>query len=379
MIDKKLLLDFSKKYSLFNFSGENYYFKNKKKFYFKKKNCEICKSAKNNFIFQRVGKINFNKDFYGYLPISICLRCGLKFLSPRPNNSFYRSFFKLDYGKTFHGNKKKFNKKKLQSQYARGKNFFKFFNKLIKSRNKKMLDHGCATGVTSLVWKKNGWDVSGIDPHLPSIEYGKKEYGLDLKCCYGEKIDFKSNSFGIVISLGSLEHCYDVTKNLKEIHRVLVDSGCIIIRFRKEKITGSPIEYFNSVTLRYFKKKNLTFLLKKNGFKNIRFIDKPVEGYETFSYVVAKKKKFRTKNIKIPNEKNNILLNDLKRIFLAYYLRCLEIKKRKLDIKNVNLKKKLSFINKNKIALMNIGKKKSIERYFDETKKFLLFLRRNID
>ena len=374
MIDKKLLLNFLKKYPLSSFDGEKYFSLNKKKFYFNKIKCEVCNTSKYNIVFQNCGKINFDKEYYGYLPITICLKCGFKFLSPRQDDSFYKTFFHLDYGKTFHGHKNKFDKKKLQLQRKRGEDVFKFFNKILKSSNKKLLDHGCSTGITSLLWKKNGWEVSGIDPHRPSVEYGKKNFNLDLKCCYGESLDFKDNSFSLVISLGSLEHCYNLTKNLKEIRRVLIDNGNLLMRFRKEKITGSPLEFFNSITLRFFMKKNLIYLLNKNGFKNIKFIDKPIEGYETFSYLVAKKKNSISKNIKSPNEKSHILLKVLKNTFSAYCLRCLEVKKLKLDLKSAKFQKKILYIKKNKIALMNLGKKQSIQRFFDETKKFLIFL-----
>jgi len=89
---------------------------------------------------------------------------------------------------------------------------------------------------------------------------------------------------------------------------------------------------------------------------------------------VAKKKNSISMNIKSPNEKSHNLLKVLKNTFSAYYLRCLEVKKLKLNLKSTKFQKKILYIKKNKIALMNIGKKQSIKRFFNETKKFLIFL-----
>ena len=79
-----------------------------------------------------------------------------------------------------------------------------------------MLDHGCASGSTMIPWLKKGWDAHGIDPHKPSVNLGKKN-NLKIQLASGEKLPFNKHSFDVVLSLGSLEHSYDIRATLKEI------------------------------------------------------------------------------------------------------------------------------------------------------------------
>mgnify|MGYP000530649836 CR=1 FL=1 len=72
------------------------------------------------------------------------------------------------------------------------------------------------------------------------------------------------------MSLGSLEHSYDINRSLKEIFRVLKKKGNLIIRWRADKIKGSPLEYYNHNHFRYFTKKNWEGILNKHGFKIIK-------------------------------------------------------------------------------------------------------------
>ena len=76
------------------------------------------------------------------------------------------------------------------------------------------------------------------------------------------------------MSLGSLEHSYDVNKSLEEIYRVMKENGQLIIRWRTDKISGSPYEYYNHNHFRYFTRQTWNLILSKHGFKILKYIDK---------------------------------------------------------------------------------------------------------
>ena len=367
-----LISIFKKRYPLFTIKKTLFYSVNKKKFYLSKVPCEVCNS-KDNFIFQNLGKDNFDNNKYKYLPISICKNCGHKFLSPRPSNNFYKSYFNYDYGKTFHGKKKEFANNKLSLQKKRGEKVFNYFKKILKLKNGKILDHGCSTGITSLMWKKNHWDVYGVDPHKPSVVFGNRKFNLKISLGYGEKLHFKKNFFDVVLSLGSLEHCYNLNKSLSEIKIILKPSGYLIIRWRKFELKGSPIEYYNSSTLRYFNKYTWYRSLEKNGLKIEKVINHPIEGYETFEYLLVKKIS-KNKIVKVNQIHKYSFQNQLK-----YYLKyenqyrksCIDIRSKKLLNSRTRFKKKINYIKKNNISLMNLGKFKSVNRYFEEIRKYI--------
>ncbi len=333
-----------------------------------RKQCEICKTDK-TIIFQNCGKIGNKPGIYGYLPIRICKICSLKFISPRPSDLFYKKFFKLDYGASFFGGKYKPNKNHQKFQKIRGKLIFDYFKKFI-NKESKILDHGCSTGLTMLPWKKNGYKINGIDPHEPAVNYGREKHNFKIDFAFGEKLPYKKNTYDAVISLGSLEHCFDLNKSLREINKILNLNGILIIRWRSDKLIGSPLEYFNYNTLRFLNKTAWKIALNKNNFQIKKFINSKIEKYDSFEYILAIKKN-NLKSIKAKNAYKN-QIRQFKKSIDRYKKLCNKIKSDNLHVKNY--KTKIRFVKKQNIGLMNIGKKKSVERFFNETKYFLNFI-----
>lgn len=254
----------------------------------------------------------------------------------------------------------------------RGLGILNFFRNKLKKGS--ILDHGCASGATMLEWLKSGWKCYGIDPHEPSVKYGRNKFKLNIKLAYGEKLPFKDFFFDNIISLGSLEHAYDLSKTMLEIRRTLKNNGNLIIRWRSNKIIGSPLEYYNHNHYRFFTRLTLKALLYKYGFRVLNFIEKPLEGYCSYQYTLAKKInkkidiKYFLKKLNLENEvKKNILY--YQKVLKKYNKRVLEIKKLNL-FNDFNKKNRLVYIKKNNIKLLGIKKIDAINRYFYETKKY---------
>lgn len=344
-------------------------FKNRKYLY-KKKICEICGSKK-QVIFQNIGKIGLRPGSYGYLPIAICSNCGHKFLSPRFSNLYYKKFYEEEYGKIpFKKIKPTKNYKSLQK--LRGQKLFNFFtNKLKLKKPGKILDHGAATGLFLLPWKENNWDCYGIEPHKASVDYAKS-IGLNVKNGFGEKLPYKNNYFDVIISVGSFEHAYDINKTFKEFHRTLKNNGVLILRWRSDKLLGSPLEYYNQITYRYFSRKTLIDLFNKHKLKYLfNESKKKIEGYDTYEYIVCKK----TRNnyfTKFDTQSNSKIIRKSRLHNKMYYYTSLKLNNFQ---KTPNLKNKLNFIKKEKLGLMNIGRSKSINRVFFEMKSYLRALK----
>ena len=341
----------------------------KKKYTSKNINCEICKRNKSK-VFQNIGKTGNKPGLYGYLPISICYYCGHKYLSPRYPDIFYKEFFKKEYGKSLF-KKTDPTKRYLKFQKERGERVYSFLNKFLKKKsNSKLLDHGTATGLALVPWLKNNWNCYGIDPHKPSVKYAKNQ-GLNVRYGFGEKLPFKANYFDLIISLGSFEHAYDINKTFKEFYRTLKKNGILFLRWRSDKLSGSPLEYYNYVTNRYFTKNSLTNLMLKHNFHISKFINNKIEGYDTFEYIIAKKKNKNFK-IKLKSDAKKVL-NYHYKYYKKYYFTCLKAS----SLKKTNLKTRLTFIKKNNIGLMNIGKVAAINRVFNEMNYYLKTLKKH--
>lgn len=103
-------------------------------------------------------------------------------------------------------------------------NFFKtVLNQLQNLSIENVLDVGCGEGFTLNKLKKNniGKKYLGIDYSKTAIEIGKRLYPeLDLKTGDIYKLEFKDNSFDLVICSEVLEHLENPLKALKELIRV---------------------------------------------------------------------------------------------------------------------------------------------------------------
>ena len=338
------------------------------------KNCECCGSTK-LLDFRKFGRIGKPGE-YGKLLICICSNCGHRFLNPRKSNNFFKKYYNNNYRKIAFGSFKP-SQFYIDEQHKRSEGVMRYFQSMLKKGN--FLDHGCASGATMIPWKNEGWKVYGIDPHLPSVLTGQNQLKLNIAHAFGENMPFKKNFFDTVMSLGSLEHSYDVNRSLKEIFRVLKKKGNLIIRWRTDKIKGSPLEYYNHNHFRYFTKKNWENILNKHGFRIIKFVNKKLEKYNTYSYIFAQKHKVSKKiiydkklYIRLTNQNKNQekdyykLYNEYAKIKKISYIKLAKILKKykKTDLNNhkkISYKRNLLELSSfkkflNKLEIKNVGR-----------------------
>ena len=335
-----------------------FYLKEKKNYKKKIIKCEICERKK-FYKFQNIGRVGRPLE-YGSLNVVICEYCSHRFLNPRYVDDFYLNYYKKKYRKIAFGTFKP-SKFYIDGQIKRGKKILEYFKDKISGN--RMLDHGCASGGTMVGWKKKGWSVIGIDPHQPSVQYGKQKFKFNILQNFGEKLNLKSKSVDVVMALGSLEHAYDIKKTLKEIFRVLDNVGYLIIRWRSDKLTGSPLEYYNHNHYRFFDRKTLQSLLAKYQFKVVENTDQMLEGYKNYQYSLAvKNQNFKKINKNFLNK--DTFLKSHESYLKKYYKICKEFNTKK------TYKSKIAYIKKKKIFLLPILKKNALGRYIKETSIF---------
>ena len=140
--------------------------------------------------------------------------------------------------------------------------------------NNYVLDIGCNDGslMKEYAYKNK---VIGLELSKESTLKARKN-GFDVKIGNVYEMPFKDKSFDVVHMSEIIEHVLDTDKALSEVHRVLKESGRLIIttpncasfRDRILVLTGHLQGYMQHTEhVRFFNKERLVRHLKKNKFK----------------------------------------------------------------------------------------------------------------
>ena len=169
-----------------------------------------------------------------------------------------------------------------------------------------LLDIGCSCGFLLKVAKeKYGLKVFGIEPSKWAIEFGLKNFGLEIKQGFIEEIDFQNEFFDAIIMADVIEHLENPKKILNKIYEILKQNGELLILTPDigsfaAKLTGKYWWGILDGHLFYFTRKTLRQLLEDCGFEIVllksfgrTFLLKDwllkISQYNRFFYILAKK------------------------------------------------------------------------------------------
>jgi 2-polyprenyl-3-methyl-5-hydroxy-6-metoxy-1,4-benzoquinol methylase len=135
---------------------------------------------------------------------------------------------------------------------------------------KKVLDIGCSTGgmLYRYPFQKMDWEVFGNDPDESSVAYGRSKGIQNLENLSGEDMSFESETFDLVMIIGSLEHVFNLKKVLDLCMNYLKTGGILIISGRGYPIKHSSI-YLNHHDYRYLNSISLEYLFKTYNLESM--------------------------------------------------------------------------------------------------------------
>lgn len=178
------------------------------------------------------------------------------------------------------------------SNFEANKEFLKKTNLL--NKEQKILEIGSGKGSMVNYLKGEGYKIIGTELSQEYIKEAYQIYGkLPIKQMSGDNLQFKDNSFYIVLSFDVFEHIPDSDKHLQEVRRVLKPRGYYLLQ-TPNKITNMLWEIICSKSLRgnrdhvslhtYY---GLKKRFKKNHFK-IEFVKIPITNEFTLEKVKKK-------------------------------------------------------------------------------------------
>jgi demethylmenaquinone methyltransferase/2-methoxy-6-polyprenyl-1,4-benzoquinol methylase len=170
--------------------------------------------------------------------------------------------------------------------------------------NKKLIDVGCGTGDIGKLFLntvKFKGSVYNVDPNKKMLDQGKKRFknldNISWHIGNAENLKFKSNLFDYYTISFGLRNTKDISKSLKEAHRVLKPGGRFLcLEFSKisnsnlnflyknyskiipkvgKLIVGKsePYEYLIKSIDKFINQYQLIKLMNENGFENCKYRD----------------------------------------------------------------------------------------------------------
>lgn len=105
-----------------------------------------------------------------------------------------------------------------------------FFKNIVPTlpEERRILDVGCATGRLLRHFKQAGWETAGVELCRESVEYGNREYGVNIKMASMEEAGFTDTRFSVVHASHLIEHVEDPAAFTDEVARLLLPGGVFI-------------------------------------------------------------------------------------------------------------------------------------------------------
>lgn len=198
----------------------------------------------------------------------ICHQCNLVYLADYPDPSCLKNYYSGYMAKTqpdvAHVSPG-FEEQVTAIARLRCQQFKSCFN-----NGDKVLDVGCGFGAFLKVLRdESGLDLElmGLNPEAALAEYGKNQYGLDIRAQMLEEADFSDSCFDVVVLDNVIEHFASPCLAMQKIHQILKPGGRVLIVTNDvTQLHGAPwCNFFPDHTVT-FSPHTLTVLLKSEGF-----------------------------------------------------------------------------------------------------------------
>lgn len=164
------------------------------------------------------------------------------------------------------------------SEYLKHEGLFEqYFSQILEilnpyQRQGRLLDVGCGIGTFLRVARSRGWDVTGLDLSVASVEYAKQT-GLDVRQTRIEDVDPSAESYDVVTIFQTIEHMEDPVAVLVNARSLLKPGGVLVLTTpNRESLLGKILGnrwfgYYNEEHLFFFNKPSFETTVEKAGFE----------------------------------------------------------------------------------------------------------------
>lgn len=157
-----------------------------------------------------------------------CNRCGLMYAYPRRDADIVRIESWPD-DPSFDVEKERpqrFEKERLQ---VRDLDRSRVHLNRLHPRRGKLVEVGSGLGFVLQAFRKDGWEVMGVEPDRNTARYASERVGIPTLNMTLEAARLPDDSLDAVVMLHVIEHVPDPVGTLREIHRILKPGGHLIL------------------------------------------------------------------------------------------------------------------------------------------------------
>lgn len=238
--------------------------------------CVICGSDER--------KPLFSKESRGGKPFTLvkCGRCGLQFVSPRPDaneigayydGSYFTTRTDRGYDDYFSEETRREIERVIRLNLA-DMEFFGYEASL--DGGKRVLDIGCAAGYFLAFMRDRGWDATGVDISPACIEFAR---GAGLAVYEDDYLEISfARPFDLITLWASIEHLHRPDRFLEKARDELKDGGRLYISTCRAgganfmRLYGRDWRFYNFPEhLWFFSRAGMKKLLEKYGFRIVRY------------------------------------------------------------------------------------------------------------
>ncbi len=286
--------------------------------------CNLCgeKDFETVYLRKNILVITSKENFTIDVNNVICKNCGLIFQNPFMDKEKLMNFYTYQY---------RINVTPEHGGMVREEQL-NFVKKHFGNKKGKILDIGSFDGYFLNLFKKDGWETTGVEPSRKMARACREKYGIKVYEGMFENVDFKGDKFDLITIIHTLEHVDDPMNTLKLIRKHLKDEGIVflevpnIANFKWQNIADN----YDFQHIYNFCVNTITGYMNKSGFEILCIKDDMPYGAIR---ILARKGNFGEIIKDYKNAKNIILTYKRKREANLKYMRDL------LNTNNTNWQK----------------------------------------
>ncbi len=188
--------------------------------------CPICKSSKKRLVYPATRPSSevvpeelacSTALLARYDSIQRCMKCGLLYTSPRPDDGEIMAAYARVSDEGF-----------MTESEARERTYRRLLGRIARLRPGppgRILDAGCSTGVFLKEARAAGWETEGIEPSAWAASRARDMFGLKVHQCSTAQAPIEAGAFDVVTAWDVIEHMTDPVGDLRALSRALKPGG----------------------------------------------------------------------------------------------------------------------------------------------------------